>query len=92
MPITLTRKLHPTGDKRGSRALIIPKEWWSSGKFPVKNVTMSLDKVAVMSPEAMKDDEIVECVLFILKQQFTKEQVSKIFQRVFDIEIIETSE
>ena len=88
MPITFIRKLHPTGHMGGSRALIVPKEWWSSPKEPIKRVKMIVDKSMILSPEKMPDSEIIECVLFILKQQYSKEEVMNIFQRVFGIEIV----
>ena len=89
MPIIFKRKLHPTGDKRQSRSVIVPKEWWSSPDPPVQMVKMTADRTIILSPEFMSDEDLIECVLFILKQQFSKEQTLEIFQRVFGIKVEE---
>jgi len=87
MPLTIKRNLYPIGDKRGSRSVIVPKNWWDTPNLQIKSVTMIVDKAMVLTPEQMGDEETVECVLFLLKQRFGKDAVVEIFRRVFDVEI-----
>ncbi len=89
MPLSYTRTLNTVGDKGRSRSLIVPKKWWDNPTYPVNKVNMTVDKAMILSPEQMDDDETIECILFILKQRFEKDNVIDIFRRVFDIEIIE---
>ena len=89
MPLKFMRKLHPTGDKGESRMLVLPKGWWMSSTPPTRNVKIVVDKAVLMCPEGMTDEELLECVLFILKQTFSPEHVVDIFKRIFDVEIVE---
>ena len=89
MPFQITKKLLKTGGKGMSRMIILPKGWWKSFKPSLKNVKLVADKAIIMRPEHMSDSELLECVMFILKQTQSKGQIIETFERVFDIKIVE---
>jgi len=89
MPFKFEKDLTPTGTDKSSRLLILPAKWWQSHEPETKKVKMIVDKSIIITPKDMSDEEMLESILFILKQTLDIDSIKQCFERLFNIKIVE---
>lgn len=91
MPISTVKKIHKTGREQRSRTVGLPAGWWKSLDPNEDSVAFLLDKAGIMAPVGMTEEEVAESIIFLLKQSQNKENIVKIFERIFNVDIVETN-